>query len=646
MTEKLDRYKHMNRIKQLLQQKQQASNHEKGQSIVLIALMMVAIIAFVGIAIDVGFIFARGSQLQSAIDSAALAGVVELGGWSPGNTALEGAARTKSAQFLNANNMPVSVTNSINNSNHVQVSTTPLGATQYAVTVTWPVETYFLKVLGFREPINLTRSATAAIFSLADIYVSRRVEDGVVSTSNQGIFGPGSCSHMGDPFSPVGNGGQGPYTYTYRIFVPSDYPHDVVRVELFDPDSINTSSNDLTIARTNLAINEGLGATDSKSCGPDGGSSSRWQPCLLETDELTLVGTNDIELDQVNPYWFVRIDENRRGVGSNGRCGSSNSYIAANNTQTRYTLAYFAQDASGTIQEIPLVTYFGQTGDGVRDNGDHQTDLHWVSPGAAVPFSNVDGPGVAVPAISQQPGVDSFEIDLTTDVPNIVVDQSTGARFIFLYVQAMSGFSENGFEIWAGPPDYVDTVPSEVNARNLHALNNPGSHSSDGVTVYGLGNLPMNSNFSNPVDIPLIYVGPDMIGQNIQIRMFDSDSGAQPPVIFYFDSIAFTPDDSDPLGYDPDLTDWAMSFGVSGQDDPDGVAEGVRCLPGNCDNQWIDPAFRIEVPGNLDNCDYDNPTMEDCTPFFGGRLVVRYDGGFADTYGWEITIEGLPFLVK
>ena len=258
----------------------------------------------------------------------------------------------------------------------------------------------------------------------------------------------------------------------------------------------------------------------------------------------------------------------------------------------------------------------------------------------------VDGPGVAVPAISQQPGVDSFEIDLTTDVPNIVVDQSTGARFIFLYVQAMSGFSENGFEIWAGPPDYVDTVPSEVNARNLHALNNPGSHSSDGVTVYGLGNLPMNSNFSNPVDIPLIYVGPDMIGQNIQIRMFDSDSGAQPPVIFYFDSIAFTPDDSDPLGYDPDLTDWAMSFGVSGQDDPDGVAEGVRCLPGNCDNQWIDPAFRIEVPGNLDNCDYDNPTMEDCTPFFGGRLVVRYDGGFADTYGWEITIEGLPFLVK
>lgn len=70
----------MNRIMKIFKQQQAKEQTEKGQSIVLIALMMVAIIAFVGIAIDVGFIFARGSQLQSAIDSAALAGVVELSG--------------------------------------------------------------------------------------------------------------------------------------------------------------------------------------------------------------------------------------------------------------------------------------------------------------------------------------------------------------------------------------------------------------------------------------------------------------------------------------------------------------------------------------------------------------------------------------
>ncbi|MCB8979546.1 MAG: hypothetical protein H6657_19220 [Ardenticatenaceae bacterium] len=193
----------MKRIKQFIQQKYRGSTAEKGQSIVLIALMMVAIVAFVGIAVDVGFIFARGSQLQSAIDSAALAGVVELSEWSSVNTSSEADARTKSGQFLNANNMPVSVTLSINETGNTHVEKTPLGATEYSVTATWPVETYFLRVIGFREPINLTRSATAAVFSLAEIYASRRVEDGVLSTSNQGIFGPGSCTHMGDPFSPL-----------------------------------------------------------------------------------------------------------------------------------------------------------------------------------------------------------------------------------------------------------------------------------------------------------------------------------------------------------------------------------------------------------------------------------------------------------
>ena len=438
----------MNRIKQFIQQKQQqAARQEKGQSIVLIALMMVAIIAFVGIAVDVGFIFARGSQLQSAIDSAALAGVVELTGWTPGNTTLEGNARTKSAQFLNANNMPVSVTNSINITNNVEVSTTPLGATQYAVTATWPVETFFLKVIGFREPINLTRSATSAIFSLADIYVSRRVEDGVLSTSNQGIFGPNICIDYGDPYSPW-NSIYAPnaYIYTYRIFIPSDYSHDVVRVELFDPDSINTDQNERTVIRSLVAQGELGPGTVQRVCGTDGGSSDQRNPCLLDTGELDLVtGAPNLDLDQVNPYWFVRIDENR-GTGAgygNGTCGSPANYNATYNTQTRFNLYYFAQNADGTIVRTDLATYFGQTGD-QRDvdtyggaPGDHLTDMHWVSPGADNPFSPVDSPGANVPVTSHQPGVD-FEIDLTTDVPNIVEDQSTGARYIYLDVEAMS----------------------------------------------------------------------------------------------------------------------------------------------------------------------------------------------------------------
>ncbi len=626
-------------------------NQEKGQSIVLIALALVGIIAFVGLAIDVGFIFARGSQLQAAVDSAALAGVVELTrGIDSGTLAT---AKTKSGQFLNANGMPISVTESLNNPGYVTAYLDGLQITNYSVTATWPVETFFLKAIGFQNRVNLTRSATAAIFSLADIYASRRVEDGVLATSNQGIFGPNICIDYGDPFSPLNSPWKpGPYTYSYRIYIPPDYPSDIVRVELFDPDSINQATNLHTILRSDAVINlpppDNLPATDTKQCGTNGGSSNRKNPCLLRTDEIDGSGTpvGGLTLDQVNPFWFVRIDENR-GAGAapgNGNCGSPGSYDPRYNTATLYELYYIQENANGTTAQITLSSYTGQVGDGIRDNGDHNTDMRWVSPGTEISFGwDFDQPGVDVPV---DPGsATSFEIDLTQDVPGILVDPNTGARYIWLDVTALSGATENGFEIWAGPPDYVNTVPSEVNARNRYILNNPGSHSSKGATVFAVGNLPMNSNFSNPVDIPLIYVGPELAGQSIFVSLYDSDAGAQPPIVFYFDSIAFTPDGS-ANGYDENNTDWAMAFGVAGVDDPDGVAAGIRCRPGSCLTQWVDPPYEIIVPGDISNCDYANFDPADCTPFYGGRLVARYIGGFSDTYGWQISITGLPYLVK
>ena len=33
-------------------------------------------------------------------------------------------------------------------------------------------------------------------------------------------------------------------------------------------------------------------------------------------------------------------------------------------------------------------------------------------------------------------------------------------------------------------------------------------------------------------------------------------------------------------------------------------------------------------------------------PFYGGRLIASYVGGNHDTYGWKMTIESRPFLVK
>lgn len=641
--------------------------NEKGQSIVLIAFALVGILAFAGIAIDVGFIFARGSQLQAAVDAAALAAVTELTGGTIND------ADIKAGQFLNANNIPVATTILKNN---VPITTTmisstgsnPLGETQYSLTVTWPVELYFLKFIDFENTswtlVNLTRSATAAYFPQADIYASRRVESGVLSTSNQSLFGPHACTSHGDPFSPLVRKWPNseppdgtPYTYHYRILIPNDYPSDILRVELFDPDSINQSANSDTVQFSAYAISDDPIqyplAGKSISCS----NTDQKDPCLLVTGEGSLVdpvGPPVVTLDQVNPFWFVRIDENRgsgSAPGNPNNCGQPSSYDPDFMTSTLYELFYFSQDSSGNIQRVDLARYTGQVNDGVRDNGDHQTDMHWVSPGGTRIYDQL----ADVPLDPGSPTTNSgngFELSLSQDVPGIVTDPASGTRYVFLDVTAKEGGSENGFEVWAGP--WYPGISSNVNTRNIQVLNDPTSHSAQGATIFGMGRLPMNSNFDNEVNIPLIYVGPELAGQSIFVSLFDTDAGAQPPIVFFFDSIAFTPNDAAADGVNWAKTDWAMSFG--GQNvDPDGHCYSgpcpggltVRtCKPGSCHDEWVTPSYEIIVPGNLDNCDYNNPTQEDCTPFYGGRLTARYTGGEQDTYGWQINVTGLPYLIR
>jgi len=617
------------------------NQNESGQSIVLIAFMLIGILAFAGLAIDLGFWLSRASKLQAAVDAAALAGVTELTNGGQAN------ADQKATQFLNANGVPITVTQSFDSLAMV----TPLGARQYAITVTWDVDLFFLKVIG-RETAAVTRSATAAYFPLADIYVSSRVDDGVLATSNQAVFGPNICINYGDPYSPLNSPwNPGLYSYRYRIMLPESYvnAHNQLRVELFDPDSMNQSNSTTAVNHSPKAIQWGIEnpssshtypiAPTSKSCS----SSNRKNACLINTDESYLVGRQldsgyTITEKDINPYWFMRIDENR-GSGSapgNGGCGSPGSYNPAFNTQTLYQLYYYQQSSDGAIQRVELAAYTGQTGDGSRDNGDHNTDMKWVTPG--------DTAGVPVDAGSPNSFVlDISENLLVTDVPNIMVEPSSGVRYIYMDVTAMTGASENGFEIWAGPPNY--TTNNDVNGRNVELLANPGTHTADGAIVYGTGNLPMNSNTGNTVNIPLVYVGPEYAGQDIFIRLFDTDSGAQPPLIFYFDSIAYTPNSSSD-GVDWSGTDWAMSFGGNpGNVDPDGGTG--RCKPGSCQTQWVDPAYRVTVPGDQENCDpIADPNSASCTPFYGGRLMARYHGGNGDTYGWEIAMSGIPYLTR
>jgi hypothetical protein len=110
------------------------------------------------------------------------------------------------------------------------------------------------------------------------------VEDGALSTSNQAIFGPHICVTYGDPFSSFSSaaaqfrqtwrGDSTDRTYHYRILIPPEYSSDIVRVELFDPDSINRPNNNGgsyqdQVVHTSLAIANGMPPTETRSCSSD-----------------------------------------------------------------------------------------------------------------------------------------------------------------------------------------------------------------------------------------------------------------------------------------------------------------------------------------------------------------------------------------
>ena len=499
------------------------------------------------------------------------------------------------------------------------------------------VSLFFLLVLVLSitfPRLNLAQAEANSQTTPVGIPISRH-NDGIIQNNTMGVFGPQICTAFGDPFSPW-NSPWAPnsYTYRYQIRIPLNYPDDVVRVELFDPDSVNQADNNVDIKRTSFAIDNGLPLFSNDFCGSSGSGTSGQQrnPCVFETGETYLVDTGQATIDQINPFWFVRIDENRGAGGGNGdgTCNTANaaSYEPRYNTETLFELYYYRQIADEQPVEMPVASYIGYVGDPARDlHGDHQTDLRWVSPGADK--QGYDFPIADVPGVSEVPtteGDTSFEVRLA-EVGNMIVDPSSGDRFLYLDVTTLSGASENAYHIWAGPDDYVDTSATDVNERNLAAINNLGSHDSRGVQVEAMGRMTSNNLYPNAIDMPLADIPAAAAGYTISVSSFDLDSGVQPPITFFFDSIP--------------KSDWSLTFADPGVDDPDGVAAGTRCTLGgpdgdNCNNVWTTPAYQINIPGDLSNCDFLNPTQADCTPFMGGRLMVDLNGGIYDTHAWDI----------
>jgi hypothetical protein len=601
----------MRRVEEKQEEMQQ---QPRGQIIVVLAAGMVGLLVASGLAVDGGFLLMRQAQLERAVDIAALSGVTQMAvGGIP-------ACNERAREFLSANGVQVEDDAFVGEGHPADLP----GAYRYRVAVDWESEVFFMRIIGF-DNVPLHAEAEAEYYPQVDIYTGSTMETGVLQSSNQSIFGPQLCSDYGDPITPTNsqwhNDVDPPGVYTYRIAIPSSYPYDRVRVEILDPDTYNQSSNSTTVERINFT-------TFNASCS----NSDRKDACAISTGEAG------------NPFWFMRIDENR-GTGTDGQCGEPNSYTASRNTRTLYRLFYLRQMPTGHLAPVDLAYYIG-----ARDGGAHAnaaeaaaTDLMWVSPTTvgAERMHAMSGYGPAETSLALPQNCDTaratyrpevtqpcsgngdFIIELS-ELADVYVDPNTGVRFIYLQVQGLEGYSENGFEFWAGPPRSALQVPSNVNYRNLYvARYGASAHSSAGVAIYGIGRLPMNSNTSNSVDIPLTYFGPEYAGQTLYIQLFDADAGAQGPIYFRFDTIP--------------LSDWAACYG-----DSNGACQGRvgqdRLGPDQIPNSsvWTNPPYTLVIPNE----------ETDGIPFYGGRLIANYQAGENDTYSWRIVLESRPFLVE
>jgi hypothetical protein len=454
----------------------------------------------------------------------------------------------------------------------------------------------------------------------------------VVNIRSQAVFGPDSCTAAGDPVSPRSGDpadGDQDHTYHYRIAIPPSYAHehDVLRVELFDPDSINQVTNTHTVWHSKRWAQAGYSVTEVLSCaGPDQQDACAIPTCELEGQCPAFTST--LSLDLSNPFWFVRVDENR-GTGTPGQCGRPPTYTAAYNTQTQFELFHYAEAGNGDSERVDLASYTGQTGDGLRDDGDHRTDLLWVSPGGqmgrdqavSVPadcgsLTGGDYDPLYCPGGSPAGPGRGFEIDLREHLTGTVVDED-GYRYLHLDVTSLSGASENGYEIWAGPPVYTETLSSDVNFRNLQMVDNhPETYASQGVKVYGLDRVPQNGVYSGTVDMPLAYIGPEYIGQVVTVTLFDPDQGTRPPILFHFDML--------------DTVHFSAEFG-------DNVDPLGRCFDegdsytDECDDRWVSPAYTFTVP-----------TFEEGVVFYGDRLMARYHSGEGDNVAWRVELPDIP----
>jgi hypothetical protein len=213
---------------------------QNGQSVMIFILMILILGGIIALAFDMGRAYLQKADMQSAADSAALAGARELPYTSQAAaTALDYAARNG---FTNGQD-------------NVTITTYPHSehANWYVVEIAKPAQHLLAPLIGrFTTPVSVY--AVAEFNTYVPLDISGGGAYGANGVMTLSMFGPYGYYSYGDALSPrwLNNGSVNPdykpNGYDFMVNVPSDYytinGTNMMRVEVFDPDTWNNGGTD------------------------------------------------------------------------------------------------------------------------------------------------------------------------------------------------------------------------------------------------------------------------------------------------------------------------------------------------------------------------------------------------------------------
>ena len=468
--------------RRLLQRRSQRRSRRRGVAFVYTVLGLAVALMVAAIVIDIGMLYQRKAVMQSAADSAALAGAYTLANFGTPYQAYISAGRMaerpENGGFTKVSSLPGSFTSNyvanVGNSKFTvsHPATDEAGVQHnnwFKVTISRPESSLF----GGMWPLNrsnyaISASATALYDTLAPLEIKGTGVYGVApGPVNLSVFGPNGRYSYGDCYSTkflndgvTDNPNYNPKGYDFRVNVPMTQNN--TSVEIFDPDCYNN----------NGSINASA----------------------------------------------TSIDELRTRTG-NG--------TTADATTTKYTL-YWDKGTANTADDEIVGT--SRTW-GAKVAGGEDTDMKWVN---AFEFNRQTYPtgnfrlNVTSISGSSENGFDlragpKREATTTYVTETYVSGYQTYTGFTFFRLKGTLP-SGTTYDIPPGNYTFVDPKDPIYSERQVPKVNPaPDWNPNNGTSIQAVGHLPINFNISGTVKMALGKVPPQAGGGELIIRKFDTD---------------------------------------------------------------------------------------------------------------------------